>query len=767
MRTHWRIKPYSCPECHRNFVRQDALTRHLRLDFGHNRCSGYPGPTPGTAANPDKTDPEDSADDAMDTPSESSFQAVSKVEDNGVVKPGPAFSSSSPISPIVAKVESDQERIHAQPTHDRKAFKLAASPESVQPRQEFKEEREHDPHRDINTRYASASTAPMSFIHRSASTGRRAASPPEVLDPSLHAQHSRSYSQSTFTQGQPPAPMPHSSSAMALPSSAGPSHLQISGPSLSNAPPGPDRRTTIPTRNGAPWPAQGHEPAPSAEYYHTPLRQPSNHALSRPESSYGAESDHVRVEPSRMTTHTVAEYPTSPQEQRRPSPGTQYVDWDVHRHESSRLRGWDPRHQEPRSRHTTWSSSTSNRSSVLPHHPQEHITHPHPMPPPRASTMESWSRPPVELRDEGHRESREGPVRMMSRVPSSYPASPYPLDSPESHPRGPPGAPPAQMRVEGYRRPELERDPRQRSMSEMDRVRAPVMSWSEQRSRSFHEDAVESRPRYEPHPNSAQSLREQPPNMRPPPGEASLSGPDRQQHVYGGGMAGVERMYAPPQPGPYHERDLIREPSYSSKAPLAKESNGPEHRASRSQSALEYESNRLSFTRQQTRYTEQAPQPLPHELRRSVSPPPGYRTLPVDGRPYDNGVRYPYPGERSDPYGREEMERTSRSFRHEDRAVMSPLAREDPVGREPQGGYFSEAHNGRPNSYHQDSRGYGPPAPPLPSTHRQDTGYRQADPHYDPMRRERHSVEISMGPAASNAPPTSKRSLSAATLPTR
>ncbi|KAG0264153.1 hypothetical protein DFQ27_001387 [Actinomortierella ambigua] len=41
-RTHWRVKPYSCPECGRNFVRQDALTRHLRLDFGHNRCTGAP-----------------------------------------------------------------------------------------------------------------------------------------------------------------------------------------------------------------------------------------------------------------------------------------------------------------------------------------------------------------------------------------------------------------------------------------------------------------------------------------------------------------------------------------------------------------------------------------------------------------------------------------------------------------------------------------------------------------------------------------------------
>ncbi|KAF9974388.1 hypothetical protein BGZ73_002213 [Actinomortierella ambigua] len=40
--THWRVKPYSCPECGRNFVRQDALTRHLRLDFGHNRCTGAP-----------------------------------------------------------------------------------------------------------------------------------------------------------------------------------------------------------------------------------------------------------------------------------------------------------------------------------------------------------------------------------------------------------------------------------------------------------------------------------------------------------------------------------------------------------------------------------------------------------------------------------------------------------------------------------------------------------------------------------------------------
>ncbi|KAF9991272.1 hypothetical protein BGZ75_000025 [Mortierella antarctica] len=182
MRTHWRIKPYSCPECHRNFVRQDALTRHLRLDFGHNRCSGYPGPTPGTAANPDKSDPEDSGDESMqDTPTEASFPPVTKIEEGST---GPVFPpTSSPSSPSnskrAEKAESEQDRPHLPPpaSHDpRMAQKPAASPESLQPRQEFvpprqefKEERELESPRDV--RYSNVNnSAPVSFVHRGATT---------------------------------------------------------------------------------------------------------------------------------------------------------------------------------------------------------------------------------------------------------------------------------------------------------------------------------------------------------------------------------------------------------------------------------------------------------------------------------------------------------------------------------------------------------------------------------------------------------------------
>ncbi|KAF9942892.1 hypothetical protein BGZ67_009350 [Mortierella alpina] len=775
MRTHWRIKPYSCPECHRNFVRQDALTRHLRLDFGHNRCSGYPGPTPGTAANPDKSDPEDSGDESMqDTPTEASFPPVTKIEEGST---GPVFPpTSSPSSPSnskrAEKAESEQDRPHLPPpaSHDpRMAQKPAASPESLQPRQEFvpprqefKEERELESPRDV--RYSNVNnSAPVSFVHRGASSVRRAGSPPEANDFSLHAApHARSYSQSSFTQGQPPIPLPHSSSPMPAPSPVAPSHQHAPAPQMSSGPPPLERRATAPMRNGASWPAHAHDSAPHAEYYHIPSRQP----LARSELSYGAEPDHAR-----MAAHPGPEYPGSPQEQRRTSPG-QYSEWDAHRQDNARSRGWDVRQQEPRHRHTTWSSTTSGRGPIPPQHsqhPQEHGSHATPMPPPRANTMESWSRAAPEPRDDGHREPREGPpARMLSRV-ASYPASPYPLESPESHARALPNAPPTQMRpVEGYRRPELERDPRQRSMSEMDRARAPGIGWSEQRSRSFHEhDAGESRPRYEPHPNSPQHIREQPLGVRPPPGEGPVPGPERQPQVYSG-MVGVERMYSQQQPGPYHERDSPRDPTgpFSSKQPLMKEPHVPEHRPSRSQSTLDHESSRMPFPRQ-PRYPGE-PKPMPRESRRSISPGSGYRAPPPmeGGHAYDNGGRYAYPLERSESYGREDMERaSSRAFRHDERIVMSPIAREEP-GREQQGGYFSET--GRPNSYHHDSRGYGP-APPLASPHRpQDSGYAHAEPQYEHMRRERHSVDMSMmPPGANNGPLTSKRSMSAATLPTR
>ncbi|KAF9951981.1 hypothetical protein BGZ70_000784 [Mortierella alpina] len=669
MRTHWRIKPYSCPECHRNFVRQDALTRHLRLDFGHNRCSGYPGPTPGTAANPDKSDPEDSGDESMqDTPTDPSFQPVTKTEEGST---GPVFApTSSPSSPSnskrAEKAESDQDRPHvsASASHDpRMAPKAVASPDSLQPRQEFvqprpqdfKEEREHEPLRDV--RYSNATPAPISFIHRGAPSGRRAVSPPpEAVDPSLHAaQHARSYSQSSFTQGQPPIPMPHSSSPLSAPSSAAPSHQHAPAPQMSTVPPPMERRATAPMRNGSSWPAHAHDSAPHAEYYHIPSRQP----LARSESSYGAEADHAR-----MTAHPGPDYPGSPQEQRRSSPG-QYSEWDAHRQDNSRSRGWDVRQQEPRHRHTTWSSTTSNRGPMPPQHPQhpqhpqEHGAHAAPMPPPRANTLESWSRAAPEPRDDSHREAREGPARMLPRVSAAYPASPYPLESPEGHARALPNASPTQMRpVEGFRRPEVERDPRQRSISEMDRARAPGMSWNEQRSRSFHEhDAGEPRPRYEPHPNSAQHMREQPLGVRPPPGEGPLPGPERQPQVYSG-MVGVERMYAQQQPGPYHERDSPRDPAgpFSSKQPLMKEPHVPEHRPSRSQSTLDYESSRMPLLRQQPRYPGE-PKPMPRESRRSISPGSGYRAPPPmeGGHTYDNGGRYAYPLERSETYGREDL----------------------------------------------------------------------------------------------------------------
>ncbi|KAF9427658.1 hypothetical protein BGZ94_004459 [Podila epigama] len=94
MRTHWRIKPYSCPECHRNFVRQDALTRHLRLDFGHNRCSGYPGPPSG----PGKTSNDDSPSNSGSESAPVSPVANKKKKPFTLAPPAPA-SPTSPTSP--------------------------------------------------------------------------------------------------------------------------------------------------------------------------------------------------------------------------------------------------------------------------------------------------------------------------------------------------------------------------------------------------------------------------------------------------------------------------------------------------------------------------------------------------------------------------------------------------------------------------------------------------------------------------------------------
>ncbi|KAF8931614.1 hypothetical protein BGZ58_007538 [Dissophora ornata] len=769
MRTHWRIKPYSCPECHRNFVRQDALTRHLRLDFGHNRCSGYPGPLPGSS-NQDKTD--ESADDAMgDSSTENpthSYSVPTKMEGgSATIKADTSYTSPSPTSPTRVPVtgnhglggpENDNERpVAPEALRDSRILSnpIPAS-ESTQPGSESAGEREKGSRRDAgpvpHARYPSVNMAPISFVHRSTPVERRAVTPPELKDnSSFQSQHSRSFSHSSFSHGQPPLPS----------TSAAPLTPQTVGPSSSSGPSSLDRRNAPPiSRNGASWSSQGHDSATSpSEYYHGPVPSrppPPGHIMTRQEPPYGAEYDRQRV-----ASNSQLEYPPSPQEVRRPtSPNTS--EWNAHGPEASRSWSWDQRPHDGRHRHPTWSDSPSSRAPMQ--HPQEQGPHPSTMAPPRALTMDQWQRgPPPSLREAREdlsprepRESREapGPVRMLPRAPSGYHSSPYPVDSAESQPRPLSGHPSSVARpVETYRRSDLERDPRQRSMTEMDRVRGSGATWSEQRSRSFHEldSGMDPRSRFDPHPSSPQHARENPQVGRPSAVEASSSVAER-PHVYSG-MVGVERTYA--QTNPYHERDLPRDSGApaAQKPSVIKDPMARDYRPTRSYSTMEYESDRDAFHRQ-PRYSGE-PKPPSREARRSMSPIPHHRHSGVEsGRPYEGNPRYQYPSDRSDQYSREEAERMpSRPFRHEERLVASPLPRED------QGGYFGEP--ARSNSYRASNNyppGHRPQEPP----------HRHADAFHDSGRRERHSVDMPLAsPTTPVGPPPAKRSLSTAAVATR
>ncbi|KAF9899397.1 hypothetical protein BX616_003056 [Lobosporangium transversale] len=790
MRTHWRIKPYSCPECHRNFVRQDALTRHLRLDFGHNRCSGYPGPVPGS--NQDKS--EESGDDHMEdspteTPSNNFSASQSGEVGNATAKAGPPYMlSTSPISPTTAspagqgqahgkgqavptlrpdsKQEPESERTMpassasvsasvsapAQPMRDQRMSQMPSSaPEPIHPSGfESQDEREQGMvRRDSGgpqSRYASGN-APMSFVHRSGTLERRAVTPPSTKEtPAFLSQHGRSFSHSSFSHGQPSAPVTSSPMSAPLPSVPPPS-----GAISSQDRRGPPSHG----RNGGSWPGPGQDPStPPSEYYHG-----APHSRQPPPGPIITRSEAPEYERARTFTHPPSDYPPSPSEARRASPS----EWNA---SGPDRWGWDQqRHQEVRHRHAGWSSAPPSRGPMPSPHPQDQAPHP-PIPPPRASTMDSWPRggPPSSPLSREELTSPRGPVRIPQRPPTDYPSSPYPLEpGAGGHgARSVPGGPPTMGRsIEPLRRPELDHD-RLRSMTDIDRVRGPAHSWSEQRSRSFHElDAgAAHRSRFEQLPHSPQHPREPVPIGRAPAPEATSSGPER-PHTYSG-VVGAERH---PQSGPYQERDFYRE---SGKPPMMKDHVGRDYPV-RSQSTTEYDADREGF-HHQSRYPSD-PKVMARESRRSMSPGPPRRFLGSEGRPYEGGnVRYSHQADRPEPYSREEAERMSgRPFRNEERLVMSPLPREDLNN-----GYFGSNEPGRPNSYRVAGHGYpqGPTSAPLPHPHQrphESPQQRHPDAHYDPSRRERHSLDMPLTSPTSaiGPPPVSKRSLSSAVVTSR
>ncbi|KAF9352465.1 hypothetical protein BGX26_009733 [Mortierella sp. AD094] len=670
---------------------------------------------------------EESGDDAMgDSPTEvSPHYSASKNAEGGsiTVQAGPSYkSSSSPTSPT-----------------------LASPTGKVHPRSE---KIDNDPER---------STAPT-LAGRDSRIGSKSAPNPDLAQ---SAQELREDGDQGLRRDVGPPPAPSSASNGMPPQSSG------SG-SSNDFSSGERRISPTSARNGS-WTAQGHDPSNAPIDYHHQNHQslpsarqlPPPHVLTRPEapksSPYGGEFDRMRSYP-----HPPPEHPPSPQEARRSSPPNHPSEWSASGQDNARPWSWDSRQQqETRHRHPSWSSAPSPTSRGPPQSPHDHMPQSPSVPLPRGQSMSSWPRgslPPSLAREEtAPRDSREGPIRMPPRPPSSsYPSSPYPAEpSVENHPRPPSSASQAMARpMEPYRRPDLERDPRQRSMSEIDRIRGPSMAWSEQRSRSFHElDAgLDARSRFEPHPHSPQHVRESIPSSRSSTTvEASPSIPERPQ-VYSG-MVGAERY---PQAQSYHERDPPREAGPGSAKPsVAKDPMSREYRPTRSHSTMEYESDRDAYHRQ-PRYSGDS-KPSLREARRSMSPITSERYSNTEtGRAFDGGPRYPYAGDRPEQYNREEAEKMSaRQFRHDERVmVMSPLPRDD------QAGFYGEP--GRPNSY-RASQGY-----PQPQQRLQEPPHRHMDEQHDPVRRERHSIDMPLAsPSAVVGPPAAKRPLTAATVATR
>ncbi|KAG0204728.1 hypothetical protein BGX33_008301 [Mortierella sp. NVP41] len=715
MRTHWRIKPYSCPECHRNFVRQDALTRHLRLDFGHNRCSGYPGPLPGNADQGEKdAEDEENMEDDEDFPDpdaadqnagEEKTTSTSTTKNatgaaTATVKPDPSPALPSPTTPTtVAKakanatspngaVEQERERpfvisttstttpTTAAPANSSKAaMDTHPTPRTSDSTQLNFEKDDQERSGRPNTssphaRHSTAGAAPMSFVHMA---DRPSGAPSDGSKEGSAQPHGRSYSHSTFNYG-PTSPLTIQTGNMPLRPSK-----QL------------ERRATAPViREGDSWSGHGQGQGYGQDTVTSPVDE-----YSRQGPSYGGYR-HDMDRP-RSATHLPPDYPTSPKEIRRsPGPQSAQGEWHSRSGPPSGHWGWNNGHpppsQDSRLRHPTWSSS------ALPPHPQD----PALMPPPH-SPVESWSR--------GHPPSpHDDPRKGMSRSLSRYGSSPYPLPehgAAERHHRGASGpmSPVGPMRSsDPYRRSTSELDPRQqRSVAEMDRVG----SWSEQRSR-FHgsEGMQDPRSRYETGSGSLPSVSSAMSAGRPPvTGEAlPLSmGSERNHGV--SGMIGVERMYPSTSGGgggSFHERDFPSGPA--TLPPHVKTSMGPgdpngrDYRPTRSHSMMDYDSERMSAMARRSRYGDD-PKVMLREERRSMSPGPssssGHRLPSIDtSRSYEgSGPRYPYsagaerpPGHGPDRgsggngYPREEMdEMQARSLRRDDGGVPSSA-----------GGYYDE-----------------------------------------------------------------------------
>ncbi|KAF9151231.1 hypothetical protein BG015_006941 [Linnemannia schmuckeri] len=712
MRTHWRIKPYSCPECHRNFVRQDALTRHLRLDFGHNRCSGYPGPLPGNADQGEKDGDEDEEDmmeddedfpdpDAEDQNTGNDSKPTSKSATNTTgsattaagVKGDPSPALPSPTSPTAVSNKakaastpgaSDQERERsltistaAANANASAVYTVAASSASATKethptlrtsdltQSKFdKEDQERSPH----ARHSSSAT-PMSFVH----LADRPVATPEGGKEVSGQPHSRSYSHSAYNYG-PTTPLTIQTGNMPMRPTK---HLE--------------RRATAPVaREGESW--LGH--AQGQGYAQEPVSSPVD---EYPRGGPGYGGYRHDMDRPRSATHLPPDYPTSPKDIRRsPGPQSAQGEWHTRSGPPSAHWGWSnppPSSQDARLRHPTWSSSSS-----LPSHSQD----PSSMQPPH-SPAESWSRghPP----SSPHDDPRKSSIRAMSR----YGSSPYPIPDhgsggAERHHRGSSGpmSPAGPMRSS---------DPYRRSTAtaEMDRVG----SWNEQRSRSFHgaEGMQDPRSRYEsagsnlPPASSAMSA-----GRSPIAADATSSSLVSERSHSVSGMVGVERLYPATSigGGSFHERE---HPSGSIPSPIkssmaAGDLNGRDYRPTRSQSMMDYDADRMAAAAMRRSRYAGDPKVMLREERRSMSP-PGHRLPIIDtSRSYEGGgPRYPYSaGAERPPSGPgPAMEGGSYSSREEMDEMQT--RRRDEGGVPNSGGYYDE-HGPRSATFQRAPHGY-------------------------------------------------------------
>ncbi|KAG0284721.1 hypothetical protein BGZ96_010946 [Linnemannia gamsii] len=706
MRTHWRIKPYSCPECHRNFVRQDALTRHLRLDFGHNRCSGYPGPLPGNADQGDKEgddDEEDMMEDDEDFPDldteDQNAGNDTKPASKGSIKADPSPALSSPTSPTTVNNKfksvsttgaSEQERerpltISTTAANTSTVSAVAASSCSVnketQPTPRIsdstqakfeKEDQERGGRPDPSSphRRHPASATPMTFVH----LAERPVAPSEGGKEVSGQPHVRSYSHSAYNYG-PATPLTIQTGNMPMRPTK---HLE--------------RRATAPVvREGESW--LGH--AQGQGYTQEPISSPVD---EYPRGGPGYGSYRHEIDRPRSATYLPPDYPTSPKDIRRsPGPQSAQGEWHTRSGPPSGHWGWSnppPPSQDARLRHPTWSSSSS-----LPPHPQD----PSSMQPPH-SPVESWSRghPPPSPHDD----PRKSSIRPMSR----YGSSPYPIPehgsgSAERHHRGSSGpmSPAGPMRSS---------DPYRRSTAavEMDRVG----SWSEQRSRSFHgaEGMQDPRSRYEsagsnlPPSSSAMSSGRSPVAAEAASSSSLVS--ERSHSV--SGMVGVDRMYPAASAGgggSFHEREhpsgSIQAPIKTSMAPGG-DPNGHDYRPTRSQSMMDYDA---AAAMRRPRYAGD-PKMVLREERRSMSPPPHRLPIIDTSRPYESGApRYPYSaGAERPPSGPGSVMEGGSYPSREEMDEMQARRRDDGGVPGSASGYYDEQHGPRSATFQRSPHRY-------------------------------------------------------------